>query len=194
MNDRFEPASPVHPSHIVLAAGGSSALDGLIQQICDPGDQVMIATPYWSGLDISLTVQNEALILPVDIPLQDTTDEACIVYYDRAFRAAKHPVKALLLCNPTNPTGQCYPPETLQCLLDFCARNNLHFVSDEVYALSVHGGPFLDPSSTFFTSALALQTEYKNLHVIYSLSKDFGCSGIRLVLPPVSPFPPLSQP
>lgn len=142
----------------------------------------MIATPYWSGLDISLTVQNEALILPIHIPLQHATDKACIVYYDCALRTATQPVKALILCNPTNPTGQCYPHETLQSLLDFCVSNNLHLISDEVYALSVHGGAVPDGRSASFTSALALNAEHNNLHVIYSLSKDFGCSGIRLVL------------
>jgi gliotoxin/aspirochlorine biosynthesis aminotransferase len=188
LNDQFSPASPVLSSQIILTAGGCSALDALTQQICDPGDGVLVATPYWSGLDISLAVQSEARIIAVDIPRTCVTDSSCIEYYSRALHAAvkSHPVRALLLCNPSNPTGECYPRETLQALLDFCIREDLHFISDEVYALSVHGGESKSSTATpqgpgAFSSALALNTSYENVHVIYSLSKDFGCSGIRLV-------------
>lgn len=187
LNDRFSPASPVLSSQIILTAGGCTALDALTQQICDPGDGILVATPYWSGLDISLTVQSEAHIIAVDIPGTRLTDSSCVEYYSHALQAAakSHPVKALLLCNPSNPTGECYPRGTLEALLDFCIRESLHLISDEVYALSVHGGVSKSSTTTLrqrsFSSALALKTSYENVHVIYSLSKDFGCSGIRLV-------------
>jgi aspartate/methionine/tyrosine aminotransferase len=175
----------VLPSHIVLAAGGCFALDALVQQLCDPGDGVLIATPYWSGLDISLSVQNEVVVIPVNVPLARSTKAECISHYRKALREAEaqRPVKALLLCNPTNPTGECYSSDTMRLIIEFCAIEELHLISDEVYALSVHGGDkgvsLEDPHS--FTSLLSIESSYENMHVIYSLSKDFGCSGIRMV-------------
>ncbi|KAF4633870.1 hypothetical protein G7Y89_g4250 [Cudoniella acicularis] len=195
LNNRFNPGNLVLPSQIVLTAGGCEALDALIEQICDPGDGVLVATPYWTGLDISISVQNEAYIAPVHIPRDLMTNPRCVDYYTHTLRSVNstHPVKALLLCNPTNPTGECHSLELLQALLDFCEQEEIHFISDEVYALSVHGGssspltppgtpqlPNHSPQATTFVSALSLNTASPNLHVIYSLSKDFGCNGIRL--------------
>ena len=170
------------PSHIVLAAGGSSALSALVQQICDPGDGILLATPYWSGLDIAVTVQSNAVIIPVDVPLASFDDASMTInWYEKALKSATIPIKTILVCNPTNPTGLCYTKEVLLALLDFCNRNSLHFVSDEVYALSVHS------ANTKFHSALSLHGHTKNVYVVYSLSKDFGCSGVRLVCNTVYP-------
>lgn len=109
--------------------------------------------------------------------------------------AEPHRIKALVLTNPHNPFGQCYPPEVLRECLRFCQVHDLHFISDEVYALSTfHSRSVLPP----FVSALSLiandpetdveerhgRTEMPNptrVHVVWSMSKDFGCSGIRMV-------------
>lgn len=98
------------------------------------------------------------------------------------------PVKALLLTNPHNPLGQCYTRELLEACLVFCQRHNIHFISDEVYALSTFSA--VDGISTPFTSALSLDiaaiaTDPSRVHVIWSMSKDFGCNGLRLVRNPV---------
>lgn len=73
---------------------------------------------------------------------------------------------------------------TLQEMRHFCAKNNLHLISDEVYALSAHQ-PIPDDTVPF-TSILSVDSEEAgkgnpDVHVIYSLSKDFGCNGIRVV-------------
>lgn len=102
-------------------------------------------------------------------------------------------MKAILVCNPHNPLGQCYPKTTLAALLQFCQKNNLHYISDEVYALSVHApGSICDgnieegrlhdqTTMQAFTSILSVEPPNETVHVIYSLSKDFGCSGLRMV-------------
>lgn len=176
---------------MVLTAGGSFALETLVEQICDPGDGILIATPYWSGLNLSIQIRSDATVIPVDgIPLNQFFDPQSVRYYELALRASSVPVKAILVCNPHNPLGQCYPKETMTALLQFCQRNNLHYISDEVYALSVHA-----PEETYmkdehrhdqttmhaFTSILSVGPPNETAHVIYSLSKDFGCSGLRMV-------------
>ncbi|KKK25541.1 hypothetical protein P175DRAFT_0445906 [Aspergillus ochraceoroseus IBT 24754] len=180
LNCRFHPAKTVDPSHIVLAAGGSFALTALVEQICDPGDGILIATPYWAGLDISISVHYNATIIPVHVPLSEFFRPESVQYYEMAIENASVPVKAVLLCNPHNPLGQCYPREALQGMLEFCQRRNLHYISDEVYALSAHSP--VPVTCTSFISALQLSTSeiWERIHVIYSLSKDFGCSGIRV--------------
>jgi hypothetical protein len=110
-----------------------------------------------------------------------------------AYHADLYPerIRAVVLTNPNNPLGRCYAPEVLRECLWFCHAHDLHFISDEVYALSAFR---TDPGSPPFTSALSLldgeagsdtsrvpPIMASRVHVVWSLSKDFGCSGVRLV-------------
>ncbi|KAI9149053.1 putative aminotransferase tcpI [Paramyrothecium foliicola] len=180
LNAHFRPAQTVDPSHVVLAAGGSFALTALVEQICDPGDGILIAAPYWAGLDISISVHCHARVVPVHAPLGQFFDPESVSHYEESLKQSPVPIKAVLICNPHNPLGQCYPRETLKAMMDFCSRHGLHYISDEVYALSAHragrGG-----NDSFVSALEAADDAIKDqLHVIYSLSKDFGCNGIRL--------------
>lgn len=90
--------------------------------------------------------------------------------------------RALLICNPHNPSGRCYPKATLIALMKFCTQHNLHFISDEVYALTVFGTA--DASSAPFTSVLEINTagiiDPRFLHVEYGFSKGFGAPGLHI--------------
>lgn len=181
LNKHFYPATQVEPAQIILAAGGSFALTALVDQICNPGDGILIAAPYWAGLDISISIHGHANIIPVHVPLSGFFGPESVKYYESALENASIPIRAILVCNPHNPLGQCYPRETLQALLDFCRRRDLHYISDEVYALSAHQPP---PAgfSPFVSILQFVESQMsERTHVIYSLSKDFGCNGIRLV-------------
>jgi aspartate/methionine/tyrosine aminotransferase len=86
------------------------------------------------------------------------------------------------MTNPQNPFGQCYTREVLQECLRFCQERGLHYISDEIFALSVFENP--DAAGNPFVSALSLIDEgidSSRVHVVWSASKDFGCSGIRMV-------------
>ena len=82
-------------------------------------------------------------------------------------------VRALLICNPHNPIGKCYPKETLESLCRLCEKYNLLLISDEVYALSVF--EVKGSKRTSFTSVLALDSRdlirTDQIHVLYGLSK-----------------------
>jgi 1-aminocyclopropane-1-carboxylate synthase len=97
-------------------------------------------------------------------------------------QAAGTTPRALLLCNPHNPSGRCYPRSTLLALLRFCAQHNLHLISDEVYALTIFETS--DATAAPFTSVLALDTagviDPGAVHVTYGFSKDFGAPGLHV--------------
>ncbi|KAF3388834.1 1-aminocyclopropane-1-carboxylate synthase 2 [Penicillium rolfsii] len=179
-NTHFRPAENIESSHIVLAAGGSFALTALIEQICDPGDGVLIASPYWAGLDISISIHSHASIVPVHVPLNEFFGLESVQYYESAIKASSIPIKAVLVCNPHNPLGQCYQAGTIRAMQEFCQKHDLHYISDEVYALSVHR-PY-PAGFTSFASVLEVRESHMSdrTHVLYSLSKDFGCNGMRL--------------
>ncbi|KAL1598988.1 hypothetical protein SLS60_008134 [Paraconiothyrium brasiliense] len=90
-------------------------------------------------------------------------------------------VKILVLCNPHNPLGRCYPPSTLIALLCFCNTHKIHLIADEIYAMSVYS---CSQDSTRFTSVLSLDWEKyidpQYFHHVYGMSKDFACGGLRI--------------
>ena len=99
--------------------------------------------------------------------------------------SASNPVKALLLTNPHNPLGICYPKWLIEDILRFCSSHNIHLISDEVYAMSTFDNGETAESEPF-VSVLSLDLEElgvnaSSVHVVWSLSKDFGQSGIRMV-------------
>ena len=100
-------------------------------------------------------------------------------------------IKALLVSSPHNPAGRCYPAETIREMMRFCNEHGLHYISDEVFALSVL--PDEDDAGPPFVCALkvmggqaeteenAAVIDISHVHVLWSLSKDFASSGVRLV-------------
>ena len=78
-------------------------------------------------------------------------------------------VRAMMLCNPHNPLGQCYPKDTVIAIMKLCDKYKIHLLSDEIYASSVYEVP--DKNAMKFTSALSFDTspyiskEY--LHIVY---------------------------
>lgn len=83
-------------------------------------------------------------------------------------------VRALMLCNPHNPLGQCYPKETIIALMKLCDKYKIHLLCDEIYATSVYDVP--DESAVKFTSALSFDTSrYINSDYLHVLYGEFRC-------------------
>lgn len=102
-----------------------------------------------------------------------------------ALKSSKRPVRALVMTNPHNPFGQCYPKHVLEECVKFCQEHGIHYISDEVYALSAFPSPHAQEMAPF-VSALSLDLttlgyDAKYVHTIWSVSKDFGSSGVRMV-------------
>jgi aspartate/methionine/tyrosine aminotransferase len=120
------------------------------------------------------------------------TDEL-ISALEEAYTASSVPIKALIITNPNNPLAVCYSKDLLVKCLKFCEKYQLHFISDEIYALSVFKNPeIVEP--TPFTSILSLDLEHvgvdpSRVHMVWSMSKDFGQSGIRMVRYSIRPLP-----
>lgn len=91
-------------------------------------------------------------------------------------------IRAIILCNPHNPLGQCYPEATIIELLKLCNKYHIHLLADEIYALSVYDIP--DKRTVPFFSILTFDYEKyisKDLvHVLYGMSKDLASGGMRL--------------
>ncbi len=169
---------------IIITAGCNAALESLFAAICDPGDQVLVPTPAYAtfpfdlGARVGVEVVDAPFIAPFPDP--DYTDPSTyvptIASLEAGWEAAKSKsnggeVKALLITNPHNPLATVYSEAELRLMLDWCTSKGIHLVSDEIYAGSVHSGPY--------TSLLELGPLPENASIVYALSKDFCVSGLR---------------
>ena len=185
-NTRFAARVPVQPSHIVVAPGATNCLEALLHNVCDVDDGILIPAPFWNAFDIIFRARCFVKIVPAHVsPLADTLTLALIPALTRALEEAACPIRALVFTNPHNPLGQCYPKKVLEACAKFCQQHDMHFISDEIYALTHFDAPdVLAP--TPFVSALSLNLhglgcDRSRVHVVWSTSKDFGQSGVRLV-------------
>ena len=145
-----------------------------------------LLTHCLDGFDFLFEVRSSVVPIAVKLPdLASTLTLDLIPALEAADQNATVPVRALMITNPHNPIGQCYSRSVLEACVKFCAKTDIHLIFDEVYAMTSFPCPELaDPPP--FVSGLALDIEALGgkpnmVHVIWSSSKDFGQSGVRMV-------------
>lgn len=158
--------------------------------------QLLTYDRYIGSFEISAVLRNGVHIIPVHVPVHEShSAQAVVAAYRTAAEEATCSVRGILFCNPHNPHGHICPVEIIDALLQYCEEADLHFVSDEIYALSTFGaidqhptgcGEMIESPATEFASVLSrdlqgLGVNGSRVHLLYSISKDLGSSGIRLV-------------
>ncbi|OVA11770.1 Aminotransferase [Macleaya cordata] len=168
------------PERIVLTAGATAANELLTFILADPGDALLVPTPYYPGFDRDLRWRTGVKIVPVHCDSSNNfqiTPKALEDAYNTA-TSMNIKVRGLLMTNPSNPLGAAIQRSVLKEILDFVTRKNIHLVSDEIYSGSVFS------SSEFISIAEILEARnYKDserVHIVYSLSKDLGLPGFRV--------------
>ncbi|XP_057466796.1 1-aminocyclopropane-1-carboxylate synthase 7-like [Actinidia eriantha] len=169
-----------NPDRVVLTAGATAANELLTFILADPGDALLVPTPYYPGFDRDLRWRTGVNIVPIHCDSSNNfqvTPQALEAAYKSA-ESMNIKVRGVLITNPSNPLGVTIHRSTLEQILDFVTLKNIHLVSDEIYSGSVF-------SPTEFTSvAEILQSRnYKDcerVHIVYSLSKDLGLPGFRV--------------
>lgn len=183
-NQYFKPAVPVTSSHIATAPGGAASLDALLYNICEPGDGVLVPGPFWNGFDWLFGVRSGVQPVAVTVPFEDTFTRNLIPCLVDVLENSSRPIKGLVLTNPHNPFGQCYSRDIIEECIKFCNERKIHYISDEVYGVSQFSSDSF-PNPVPFVSTLsidvkALGCDSSRVHVVWSISKDFGSSGFRM--------------
>ncbi|XP_030956231.1 1-aminocyclopropane-1-carboxylate synthase 7 [Quercus lobata] len=168
------------PERVVLTAGATAANELLTFILADPGDALLVPTPYYPGFDRDLRWRTGVKIVPIHCDSSNNfqiTPQALEAAYSEA-EAMNIKVRGVLITNPSNPLGATIQRSVLEEIFDFVTRKNIHLVSDEIYSGSVFS------SSEFISIAEILEArQYKNserVHIVYSLSKDLGLPGFRV--------------
>ena len=190
-NAFFRPSEHVLAAHVLATNGVTASIDMVAWSLCEPGDAILYPIPSFYMLDLSLTLRNGVVAIPVAVehtvgvdPFAATEQAARDVQYcfSRAIRSLSDSgvrCRAVFLCNPTNPQGRCYPPATLQSLARLCTQNGMHLIADEIYALSNFSGG-KEPFSSVLGIPKASTSNFQNIHCLYGMSKDFSFGGLRM--------------
>lgn len=181
--DMLKLSRDLDPEGMIVGAGCNAVLENLCFCLAEAGDAVLIPTPYYAAFEFDLVARAQLHIQSVhtsamELPLAEESYYPTRASLDAAYTAAVHsghPPKILLLSHPVNPLGVCYPPHVILDCIDWCRENQVHLVSDEIYAGSVY-------DDETFVSALQLAGDELGpyVHWVYSLSKDFALSGTRI--------------
>ena len=157
------------PTEVTVSNGAKHAIHNVLTACCEPGDEVIIPTPFW--VSYSALVELVGAI-PV---LVETTEESGFCMTADQFRSAITPKTRLLMLNsPSNPTGAVYPVEALEALARVAVEKDVIVMSDEIYDKLIYDG------YTFKTFASFGEDVKNNTIIVNGVSKAYAMTGWRI--------------
>ena len=157
------------PSQVVVTSGAKHAVYLALRALINPGDEVILPAPYWvSYLELIRMVGG------VPVVVTATESEHFKLTAKKLAAAVTPRTKALILNNPSNPTGMMYSREELEQIAQVCVQNELYVISDEIYYGLVYDG-------RSFVSFPSLSPEIKDLTILINgVSKSYAMTGWRI--------------
>ena len=153
-------------SRVVVTAGGNMAFMNAVLAVADPGDEVILQTPYYFNHEMAIVMAGcRAVAVP--------TDDRYQLQIDRIRDAITPRTRAIVTISPNNPSGAVYPAEALNAVNALCGERGLWHIHDEVYeyftyGAARHGSPGAAPGAAAHTISL------------FSLSKAYGFASWRI--------------
>ncbi len=157
------------PPEIIVSSGGKSSLFHLIMALVNEGEEVIIPAPYWVTYPEAVNlVKGKPVIVP-------TKEENGFLLQPDELKAAISPAtKALILNNPSNPTGAAYSRKQLEALAEIVLGEDMFVISDEIYAKLVYDD---FPYSGF--ASLGEDIKKKTI-IVSGVSKTYSMTGWRI--------------
>jgi len=153
--------------NVVVTCGSTEAMISAVMTVCNPKDKVVIFSPFYENYTAD-TILSDAV--PIYVPLYPPEFNFNIQELENAFK--KKP-KALILCNPSNPSGKVFTIEELKIIADFAIKYDTFVITDEVYEHIVYP----PHQHTYIAS---LPGMFERTISCSSLSKTYSITGWRL--------------
>jgi aspartate aminotransferase len=155
-------------AEVMATSGGKQAIFNAVVSLINPGDEVLLAKPYWVTFP-------EVVVFARGVPVFIETEETgFVVSAEQVERAITPRTKLIILNSPCNPSGRVIPPAEFQRIMELVAERGIFVVSDECYLRFVYS-----PGQVF--SAAGLPAELRaNLCIAGSFSKTYAMTGWRV--------------
>ena len=156
-------------SQVMITTGGSEAVIFAMMVTCDPGDEIICFEPFYTNYNGFATLAGVRLV-----PITSTPENGFhLSKNDEIESKITHRTRAILICNPNNPTGTVLRHEEIERLAAIVERKNLFLLADEVYRDFVFDG-------RKHVSVLEFKNIQDHVIVMDSISKRFSSCGARL--------------
>jgi len=159
----------VNHNQIIITTGGSEAILFAIMSCLDPGDEIIIPEPFYANYNGFSTAAG-VNIVPIPSGIEDGF---ALPPIDAFEKAVTERTKAIMICNPNNPTGYLYSREELEVLKKICLDHDLFLFSDEAYREFCYDG-------RKHISALSLEGLENHAILLDTISKRYSACGARI--------------
>ena len=154
---------------IIVTVAGSEACIFAMYVTCDPDDEIIVPEPFYTNYNSFAAMANVNLV-----PLTTYAETGfSIPEREKIENLITNKTRAIMICNPGNPTGTVYTRKEIEMLADIAIKNDLYLISDEVYREFVYEGERC-------TSILEIKGLEKHAIVVDSISKRYSACGSRV--------------
>ena len=158
----------VTPNEIIVTTGGSEAILFSFFSCLNPGDEVIIPEPFYANYN-GFAVTAGVKVVPITSHIENGFALPPIADFEKVISPK---TKAIVVCNPNNPTGYLYSREEMQALKAICLQHSLYLFSDEAYREFCYDGEFI--------SAMHLEGMEEHVVLMDTISKRYSACGARL--------------
>lgn len=160
---------PIDPNtEIVVTCGSTEAMMAAMMTVCNPGDRVVIFSPFYENYGADTILCGA---VPIYVPLNPPDFTFGVEELEKAI--SQEGVKALILCNPSNPCGKVFSKEEMNTIADLAKKYDIYVITDEVYEHIIY-----EPYEHIYMAALPGMRE--RTIICNSLSKTYSITGWRL--------------
>lgn len=159
----------ISPDEIIVTTGGSEAILFAYMACLDPGDEIIVMEPSYANY-MAFAISAGVVVKPVKTSIDDGFRLPSIEKFEEQITER---TRAILICNPNNPTGYLYTKQEMMKLKELVQKHNLYLFSDEVYREFIY-------TKAPYISAFHLEGIEQNVVLIDSVSKRYSECGIRI--------------
>lgn len=157
------------PDDIIVTCGGSEAVQFAFMACLNPGDEIIIPEPAYANY-MGFACETGAVVRTITTHIEDGFALPSVEAFEKLINER---TRAIMICNPNNPTGTLYTREELEQLRDLVKKYDLYLFADEVYREYVY-------SDAPYVSAMHLEGIEDHVVMIDSVSKRYSECGIRI--------------
>ena len=169
--DKFERDNGLsyEANQVIVSCGAKHTIYNILQAICNPGDEVIFAAPYWVSY-----IEMVKLADATPIVINTTPDQNFALTPDQIKSAVTEKTKAIIICSPSNPTGTTYSTESLQMIAELAVEHQFYLISDEIYEALLYDGEKHRRLASFGDAVKSLT------FVVNGVSKAYSMTGWRI--------------